>query len=86
MANADKSGERLGALKRALTLWAGPALDDFEGEEWARSETARLTEIHSATVDDYIDALIDAHRESDAIAEAEGQIGQYPYRDLTQAC
>ncbi len=84
VANVDKAKDRLGALERALTLWAGPALEEFQSEEWARSETARLTEIHAATVDDYIEKLIGVHRESDAIAQAEGQIGDYPYRDRTR--
>ena len=35
---------------------------EFQGEEWARGETARLTEIHAACVDDYVEQLIRAHR------------------------
>jgi DNA-binding SARP family transcriptional activator len=84
VANADKTADKLGALEQALTLWTGPVLEEFQGEEWARGETARLTEIHAASVDDYVDQLISAHRETDAIAAAEGQIGQYPYRDRSR--
>ena len=51
-----KATDRLGALEQALELWTGPALEEFQGEEWARGEAARLTEIHAACVDDYIDA------------------------------
>ena len=58
VANADKTTDRLGALEQALTLWTGPVLEEFQGEEWARGETARLTEIHAASVDDYVDQLI----------------------------
>ncbi|MGO9333008.1 MAG: ATP-binding protein [Acidimicrobiales bacterium] len=82
--NADKTTDKLGALEQALTLWTGPVLEEFQGEEWARGETARLTEIHAASVDDYVDQLISAHRETDAIAAAEAQIGQYPYRDRSR--
>jgi Bacterial transcriptional activator domain len=42
-------------LEQALTLWTGPALEEFQGEEWASAETARLTEIHAASVDNYVD-------------------------------
>ncbi len=84
VANADKAADKLGALEQALTLWTGPVLEEFQGEEWARGETARLTEIHAASVDDYVDQLISAHRETDAIAAAEGQIGHYPYRDRSR--
>ena len=84
VAHADKTAGKLGALEHALTLWTGPVLEEFQGEEWARGETARLTEIHAASVDDYVDQLISAHRETDAIAAAEGQIGRYPYRDRSR--
>ena len=79
--NAEKSADKLGALEKALTLWVGPVLEEFQGEEWARSESARLTEIHAASMDDYIEQMLSAHRATDAIAAAEVQVGQYPYRD-----
>jgi DNA-binding SARP family transcriptional activator len=84
VANVDKAADKLGALEHALTLWSGPVLEEFQGEEWARGETARLTEIHAASVDDYVGQLISALRATDAIAAAEGQIGQYPYRDRSR--
>jgi DNA-binding SARP family transcriptional activator/tetratricopeptide (TPR) repeat protein len=84
VANADKTYDKVGALEQALTLWTGPVLEEFQGEEWARGETARLTEIHAASVDNYVDQLISAHRATDAIAAAESQIGQYPYRDRSR--
>jgi len=84
VATADRATDTLGALELALALWTGPALEEFQGEEWARGETARLTEIHGASVDDYIDQLISDHRETDAIAAAEGQIERYPYRDRSR--
>ncbi len=84
VANADKTTDKLGALEQALTLWTGPALEEFQAEEWARAETARLTEVHAASVDEYVDQLISAHRATDAIAAAESQIGHYPYRDRSR--
>jgi DNA-binding SARP family transcriptional activator len=84
VANAGKTADKLGALEKALTLWTGPALEEFQSEEWARGESARLTEIHAASVDDYIDLLLSAHRATDAIAAAEVQIRHYPYRDRSR--
>ena len=84
VATADRTDDKLGALEQALALWTGPVLEEFQGEEWARGEAARLTEIHAASVDDYVDQLISAQRETDAIAAAEGQIGHYPYRDRSR--
>lgn len=84
VANADRATDSLGALEVALALWTGPVLEEFQGEEWARAETARLTEIHAATVDDYVDQLLSARRAADAVAACEGQIGRYPYRDRSR--
>ena len=82
--NAHKATDKLSTLEQALELWTGPILEEFQGEEWARGETARITEIHAATVDDYVEELISAARATDAIAAAEGQIGRYPYRDRSR--
>ncbi|MGA2306297.1 MAG: BTAD domain-containing putative transcriptional regulator [Acidimicrobiales bacterium] len=84
VADADRAADKLGTLEEALTLWTGPVLEEFQGEEWARGESARLTEIHAASVDNYVDLLISALRATDAIAAAEGQIGLYPYRDRSR--
>jgi DNA-binding SARP family transcriptional activator/tetratricopeptide (TPR) repeat protein len=84
VANADKTTRKLEALEQAFKLWTGPALEEFQVEEWAMSETARLSEIHAASIDDYVDQLISVRRATDAIAAAEGQIGHYPYRDRSR--
>ncbi len=84
LADADKTTHKLEALEQALKLWTGPVLEEFQGEEWARAETARLTEIHAASVDNYVEQLISVHRATDAIAAAEVQIGHYPYRDRSR--
>jgi DNA-binding SARP family transcriptional activator len=83
VADAAEAGDadRVRALERALSLWNGPALEEFEGEEWAHGEIARLTEIHAGTTDDLADALIEARRPAEAVALLEGQIVRYPYRD-----
>ncbi len=81
VADAAGADDRLRALQQALTLWNGPALEEFLGEEWADGEIARLTEIHAGTVDDLAGALIEARRSADAVALLEGQIARHPYRD-----
>ncbi len=83
VAEAAEAGEadRVQMLERALERWNGPAFEEFQGEEWAHGEIARLTEIHAGTVDDLAHTLIGARRPADAVAALEGQIAQYPYRD-----
>jgi DNA-binding SARP family transcriptional activator len=84
VARAASASDRIATLERAVGMWSGAALEEFEGEEWARGEIARLTEIHGAAVDDLADELISARRPEDAIALLESQIGRYPYRDRSR--
>ncbi|HEX4778309.1 MAG TPA: BTAD domain-containing putative transcriptional regulator, partial [Acidimicrobiia bacterium] len=81
---ANETELRLDALEHALSAWGGPVLDEFAGEEWARGEIARLTEIHAGAVDDYGEELISARRAADAVALLEGQIARHPYRDRSR--
>ena len=81
---AAASADRLQALEHALSLWTGPALEEFRGEEWADGEIARLTEMHAGTVDDCAEELIAARRSADAVALLEAQIARYPYRDASR--
>jgi DNA-binding SARP family transcriptional activator len=79
--DAAVADDRIGALRRAIAEWNGPALEEFAGEEWADGEIARLSEIHAGTVDDLADALIAGRQAVDAVALLETQIARYPYRD-----
>jgi DNA-binding SARP family transcriptional activator len=85
VAAASRSEDRVLALQQALTLWTGPALDEFVGEEWAAGEIARLTEIHAGAVDDYAEELIAGHRAADSVAVLQGHVARYPYRDRSRA-
>lgn len=76
-------GKRVDALQRALGHWNGPALDEFASEPWAEGESARLTEIHAATVDDLAGALIEARRSAEAVALLDEHIARYPFRDAS---
>ena len=66
--------DEIGALERALARWAGPALEEFAGEEWAAGDAARLTELHASATEDLAAALIAASRWSDAVARLEAHI------------
>jgi len=84
VADAERADDRLAALEAALDRWTGPVLEEFQGEEWTRGEVARLTELHAACVDDHVDGLLTARRDTAAVAEAEAQIGRHPYRDRSR--
>ena len=72
VARAASADDRIATLERAVGMWGGAALEEFAGEDWARGEIARLTEIHGAAVDDLADELISAKRSADAIALLDG--------------
>ncbi len=85
VARAPTGGpDRLASLERALSVWTGPAVDEFAGETWAEGEVARVTETHAGTVDELADGLISAGRSAEAVALLEAQIGQHPYRDRSR--
>ena len=84
VAEAATADDRVDALEQALSVWTGPALEEFRGEEWADGEIARLTELHAGTVDDLAEELIAARRSADAVAVLERQIADHPYRDRSR--
>ncbi len=83
-ARAASADDHIAALERAVGLWGGTALEEFEAEDWARGEIARLTEIHGALVDDLADELVSARRPEEAIAVLGAQVARYPYRDRSR--
>ena len=84
VAEAATADNRVDALEQALSVWTGPALDEFRGEAWAYGEIARLTELHAGTVDDLAEELIAAQRSAEAVALLERQIADHPYRDRSR--
>ena len=68
-------------LEGALARWRGPAFDEFAHEEWAAGTVARLDELHAAATEDHAEALLEAHRWSDAAAELSAHIARHPLRD-----
>ena len=69
------------AIRRALQRWAGPALDEFRGEQWAHGEALRLDEVFASGIESLADALIQRRQADDAIAVLEGHIHAHAFRD-----
>jgi DNA-binding SARP family transcriptional activator len=75
--------ERLRAQGRpheALELWRGPALAEFD-EPFAVVESARLEELHLATLEDRIDADLGSGRHADLVGELEALVARNPLRE-----
>ena len=68
-------------LRRALSLWRGPALGDFAYEGFAQAAIARLEEIRLAAVELRIQADLARGRHDDLIAELGALIVEHPLRE-----
>ena len=64
----------------ALELWRGPALAEFD-EPFAFVESARLEELHLATVEDRVDADLAAGRHAGLAGELEALVARNPLRE-----
>ena len=80
---ADAASAR-SCLEQAGALWEGPAYDEFAHEPWAEIEARRLTELHSAAIEELVSPA--RRREpTAAIATVLPLIDEQPYRDLPRA-
>jgi DNA-binding SARP family transcriptional activator len=69
------------ALHEALSLWRGPALLGFEGEDWATPESAHLERLHLDAIEDRIEADLDAGLHREVIGEIEQLTREHPFRE-----
>ncbi|HXJ64180.1 MAG TPA: extracellular solute-binding protein [Actinomycetota bacterium] len=69
------------AIREALGLWRGPALDDLGDQPSLRAEIARLEEIRLAALEEGLSAELELGRHLELAAELEMLVGRYPYRE-----
>jgi peptide/nickel transport system substrate-binding protein len=79
---ADRAAD---ALRAALALWGGPPLSDFASEPFAQGEIARLEELHSAALEERIEADLALGRHAELISELEALIHEHPLRERLRA-
>jgi DNA-binding SARP family transcriptional activator len=68
-------------LRKALSLWRGPALADLAYEPFAQVEIARLEEMRLAVVEQRIDADLALGRHAELIGELENLVTRSPLRE-----
>src|SRR5207247_1319919 len=73
--------ERARLLRAALELWRGEPLAEFRFEPWAQSEVARLGELRLATLEERIEAELEAGRHAELVGELEALVGEHPLRE-----
>jgi DNA-binding SARP family transcriptional activator/basic membrane lipoprotein Med (substrate-binding protein (PBP1-ABC) superfamily) len=77
----DEPGMASKLLRTALSMWRGPALDDFAFDEFARAEIIRLEELRLIALEDRFDADLRLGRSRELVAELESVHQQHPLRE-----
>lgn len=68
-------------LGEALALWRGGALDDFEYEDFAQAEIARLSELRIVALEQRVAAELELGRAELLVGELERLVRAHPYRE-----
>ncbi len=68
-------------LRQALALWRGPALQSFEGEDWAIPEAERLERLRLDAIEDRIEADLNAGLHHEVVDEVAVHARQHPFRE-----
>ena len=68
-------------LEHALALWRGRAFEEFEYEEWAELEIARLEELRLAAIEQRIEAELELGHHAELVPELEKRVAEYPLRE-----
>jgi hypothetical protein len=68
-------------LRKALSLWRGPALADLAYERFAQIEIARLEELRLSALEQRIDADLAAGDHAELVGEVEALVAQHPLRE-----
>lgn len=79
--DGSDQGQAAAALREALALWRGPALDEFRYADFAQPAISRLEELRLATLERRIDADLELGRQAELVAELEALISQHPLRE-----
>jgi basic membrane lipoprotein Med (substrate-binding protein (PBP1-ABC) superfamily) len=85
MLAAGEFTQAAGTLGEALSLWRGPALQDFAYEGFAQAEITRLEELRLATFEERFDAQLAAGRDSELVADLEQLAEANPLRERLRA-
>jgi DNA-binding SARP family transcriptional activator len=84
-ARLAETAERAAKLRDALALWRGPALADFSFETFAQAHVTHLEELRLATLEERVQADLDAARHSELVGELEALVEEHPVRERLRA-
>jgi basic membrane lipoprotein Med (substrate-binding protein (PBP1-ABC) superfamily)/DNA-binding SARP family transcriptional activator len=68
-------------LTKALSMWRGPALDEFTYQDFARPEIVRLEELRLTALEDRFEADLRLGKSRELVGEIEALVEQHPLRE-----
>jgi DNA-binding SARP family transcriptional activator/ABC-type branched-subunit amino acid transport system substrate-binding protein len=80
-ASAASPDDAAPLLEHALALWRGRALAEFEYEDWAQAEIARLEEQRLVALEERIDVDLQLGRHAQLVPELEALLAEHPLRE-----
>jgi DNA-binding SARP family transcriptional activator len=83
VAEADRAEPAVaaGTLRKALSVWRGPALVDFAYEPFAQAGIRRLEELRLVALERWIDVELVLGRHADLVGELEALVVEHPLRE-----
>jgi class 3 adenylate cyclase len=81
-AAAIRDRERVVALlSQAVSLWRGPAFEEFADTEWAVGEASRLDTLRLRALEDLVSAELDVGLHAKAVDRLERLVNEHPLRE-----
>ena len=80
-ARGSEPHEKAAKLRQALALWRGPPLADFTFESFAQPHIVHLQELRLATLEERVQADLDAGSHAELVGELEPLVEQHPMRE-----
>ena len=81
LAVEQEPNEAVLTLQRAFALWRGRPLEEFEYEDWAQLEIARLHELRLAATEQRIETELELGHHAQLVPELETLVADHPLRD-----
>ena len=75
------AAERSARLRRALSLWRGPALAEFTYQPFAQREITALEELRLVATEERVEADLALGRHGQLVVELEALVAEHPFRE-----
>jgi DNA-binding SARP family transcriptional activator len=81
-----RAADAAARLRDALALWRGPALAEFDYEDFAQTAVVRLEEIRLGALEVRIDADLALGRHDELVGELKVLVAEHPLRERLRCC